>query len=129
MIGNLNHGLNSFFDWNILLDKEGGPNHVGNYCDAPFLYDVEHKELIQRMSADYYWHFSHFIREGAVRLGFSRYTDAIDVTAWENPDGTIVLILLNRGVEAVPVNIRLQGKEADITVSARSIVSGVVSGQ
>jgi len=51
------------------------------------------------------------------------------VTAWENPDGTIVLILLNRGVEAVPVNIRLQGKEADITVSARSIVSGVVSGQ
>ena len=129
MIGNLNHGLNSFFDWNILLDKEGGPNHVGNYCDAPFLYDVEHKELIQRMSADYYWHFSHFIREGAVRLGFSRYTDAIDVTAWENPDGTIVLILLNRGVEAVPVHIRLQGKEADITVSARSIVSGVVSGR
>ena len=85
--------------------------------------------LIQVLSADHDWPFSLFIREGAARRGVSRYTDAIDVTAWENPDGTIVLILLNRGVEAVPVHIRLQGKEADITVSARSIVSGVVSGR
>ena len=127
MIGNLNHGLNAFYDWNILLNKEGGPNHVGNYCDAPFLFDEERKELLQRMSADYYWHFAHFIQPGAVRLGFSRYTDEIDVTAWENPDGRIVLILLNRGEEAVPVHIRISGKETEIVLSAHSIVSGVIS--
>ena len=127
MIGNLNHGLNAFYDWNILLNKEGGPNHVGNYCDAPFLFDEERKELLQRMSADYYWHFAHFIQPGAVRLGFSRYTDEIDVTAWENPGGRIVLILLNRGDEAVPVHIRISGKETEIVLSAHSIVSGVIS--
>jgi glucosylceramidase len=129
MIGNLNHGLNAFYDWNILLNKEGGPNHVGNYCDAPFLFDEDRKELLQRMSADYYWHFAHFIQPGAVRLGFSRYTDEIDVTAWENPDGRIVLILLNRGDKAIPAHIRISGKETEIVLSAHSIVSGVISGE
>ena len=129
MIGNLNHGLNAFYDWNILLNKEGGPNHVGNYCDAPFLFDEDRKELLQRMSADYYWHFAHFIQPGAVRLGFSRYTDEIDVTAWENPDGRIVLILLNRGDESIPAHIRISEKETEIVLSAHSIVSGVISGE
>lgn len=37
MIGNLNEGMNTFFDWNLILDQEGGPNHVKNFCDAPYL--------------------------------------------------------------------------------------------
>ena len=83
--------------------------------------------MLQRMSADYYWHLAHLIKPGAVRLGFSRYTDEIDVTVWENPDGRIVLILLNRGEEAVPVHIRISGKEAEILLSAHGIASGVIS--
>lgn len=126
MIGNLNHGLNGFYDWNILLNKEGGPNHVGNYCDAPFLFDEEKKELIQRMSADYYWHFAHFMKPGAVRIGCSKYTDAIDVTAWENTDGQIVMIFLNRGSEPATVHLRMEGKEAEFAISAYSITSGVI---
>ena len=40
MIGNLNEGMNTFFDWNLILDQEGGPNHVKNFCDAPYLYNI-----------------------------------------------------------------------------------------
>jgi glucosylceramidase len=36
----------AFYDWNILLDEEGGPNHVGNFCDAPYLFHRERKQLI-----------------------------------------------------------------------------------
>lgn len=43
MIGNLNNGMQTFLDWNLLLDEQGGPNHVGNFCDAPFLFDTKKK--------------------------------------------------------------------------------------
>ena len=39
IIGNLNAGMNWSLDWNLLLDEKGGPNHVGNYCSAPLIYD------------------------------------------------------------------------------------------
>ena len=28
-------------DWNFLLTKDGGPNHVGNMCSAPVLADLD----------------------------------------------------------------------------------------
>lgn len=31
-------------DNNLLLDENGGPNQVENYCDAPFMY-YEEREL------------------------------------------------------------------------------------
>ena len=43
MIGNMNNGMNAFYDWNIVMNEEGdGPNHVGNFCDAPFWYDTKY---------------------------------------------------------------------------------------
>ena len=36
MIGNMNHGMNGFYDWNIVLDEKGGPNHVGNFVTRRF---------------------------------------------------------------------------------------------
>ncbi len=29
-LGNFNNGMSIFLDWNLLLDLQGGPNHVGN---------------------------------------------------------------------------------------------------
>ena len=45
IIGDLEAGANGIIDWNILLDSSGGPNHVGNFCDAPIMYDLEAKKL------------------------------------------------------------------------------------
>ena len=36
MIGNLNHGMQAFYDWNLLLDSKGGPNHVGTTATPHF---------------------------------------------------------------------------------------------
>lgn len=30
-------GSNGFIEWNLILDSIGGPNHLGNLCDAPLL--------------------------------------------------------------------------------------------
>ena len=126
MIGNMNHGMNAFYDWNIVLDEVGGPNHVGNFCDAPFLYDTKKKELIRRNTADYLWHFTHFIQPGAVRTGISSYSGELEATAFLNPDNQIVVVLLNRTCHDISVNVRLEGKMAEITIKPDSIATAVL---
>lgn len=79
IIGDLNHGVTAFYDWNVVLDEKGGPNHVGNYCLAPFLYDTKERLLMPQLIQKHFYHFSHYIRRGARRIGFSRYTDELDI--------------------------------------------------
>ncbi|MCD7838945.1 MAG: glucosylceramidase, partial [Clostridiales bacterium] len=110
-----------FYDWNLLLDETGGPNHVGNFCDAPFRYDIRSGVLEQRMLYRHFYHFAHFIRPGARRFGISRYTDQLEVTAYRNEDGTLAIVLLNRGTEELPAILRLNGEVAKIDVPAGGI--------
>lgn len=126
IIGDLNHGAIAFYDWNILLDETGGPNHAGNFCNAPFRYDREKKKLMPQLIQKYFAHFTHYIQAGAVRIGITRYTDKLECTAFKNTDGKIVIILLNRGQEDVPVVLRMKEKIAEFMVNAGSIVSGII---
>lgn len=125
IIGNMNEGMETFLDWNLVLDEKGGPNHVENFCDAPYLYDTKRGELMESNILVYLWHFSHFIEPGAVRIGVSRYTDKLEVAAFQK-DGRILFVLLNRTEKEIPVYIRLGDKCAGITVAAQSIGSGVI---
>ncbi len=123
IIGNLNHGMTAFYDWNLLLDEVGGPNHVGNFCDAPYLYNIKEGKLLERNTLAYIRHFSHFIQPGATWLGTSRYTDKIDVTAFENEDGTIHAVLLNREKEKKDLVLRMEGAAAKLYLPAESIMT------
>ena len=102
MIGNLNAGISGSLDWNLLLDEKGGPNHVGNFCAAPLLCDVKKSEVSKQLFYYYIGHFSRYIRSGAVKIGATRYTDAIEMTAFENPDKSIAIVLLNKTNHAQP---------------------------
>ncbi len=110
IIGDLQAGMCAFYDWNLLLDEKGGPNHVGNYCHAPFLYDtVEHKLMPQKTQEQFYM-FSHFILPGSVRIASTKYTEQIDEVAYLTPENKIVVLLLNKSDQILSVNIRLNGK-------------------
>ena len=107
IINDLKSGATKWIDWNIVLDMQGGPNHVGNYCDAPILADEKSGQLYFQSSYYYIGHFSRFIKEGAVRIGAEitsamtpatrsgHLTDEAETIAFKNPDGSIVLILTN----------------------------------
>ena len=126
MMGNLNEGMNTFLDWNLILNEEGGPNHVGNFCDAPYLFDRDSKELKESNILGYLWHFTHFLEPGAVRIGVSRYTDKLEVTAFEKDD-KITFVILNRTDEELTAHIRLGEYCTEITVQPKSIGSGVMT--
>lgn len=126
IIGDLNHGMCAFYDWNLLLDEKGGPNHVGNYCHAPFLYDTRTGELLPQKTQRQYYHFTHNITPGSVRIGTTKYTEQIDVTAYRTPEDKIVVVLLNKEDELLPVNFRLQGKAAKVLLPGKTLVSCVI---
>ena len=96
IIGDLNAGANGYIDWNILLDYKGGPNHAFNFCCSPMMSNFWKNKYNKTLSYYYIGHFSKYIKRGARRIGFSKFTDKIEVTAFENPDKEIVVILLNR---------------------------------
>lgn len=106
MLGNLNAGITAFLDWNLLLDEKGGPNHVGNFCAAPIMCNAAEDSYEKRLTYYYIGHFSRYIKPGAVRTGSTRYTDKLEATAFLNPDGERVLVLLNKTEEEVPVTVR-----------------------
>ena len=96
IVGDLEAGANGILDWNILLDVQGGPNHVGNYCDAPIMYDTAAGRLNVRLPFHYLGHFSQFIVPGAQRMLCTSHTADLETTAFCNPDGTHALVALNR---------------------------------
>lgn len=95
MIGNFNNYCGAFIDWNLLLDETGGPNHVGNFCDAPIMADT--KNDIVEIHSSYYCigHFSKYLKKGAKRIGSSKYTKDLETVAFKNPDGSLVVVILN----------------------------------
>ena len=96
LIGDFKAGMQGFLDWNLLLDNDGGPNHVGNYCSAPLMYDKDSDALTVNSSFYYIGHFSRFVEPGARRVLISSYTSALECVGFVNPDGTLVVVVLNR---------------------------------
>lgn len=121
ILGNLNAGINASLDWNLLLDSAGGPNHVGNFCAAPLMCDPAADTYEKRLSYYYIGQFSRYIKEGAVRIGTTRYADGIEVTGFLNPDGERVIVLLNKTELARPYTLREDGKGVCGELASHSI--------
>ena len=122
IINDLNSGCTAWIDWNLVLDMNGGPNHAGNYCDAPVLADVTKNEIHFQSSYYYIGHFSRFIRPGAVRIGLEmdafmtpatpdgKMGNMMEACAFRNKDGSTAVVISNR-TEADMVYILDTGTE------------------
>lgn len=126
LIGNLNAGIQLFHDWNIVLDETGGPNHANNFCDAPIMYDRQSQTLTKRLSYEYLGHFSRAIVPGSIRLGSSKCSEAIDMTAFKRPDGQIAVVILNKTDADLDLWIRLQGELIPLHLQGDSIATAMI---
>lgn len=129
ILHSFNAGLNAFFDWNVLLDMSGGPNHKGNYCDAPIMADIVAGELKYNLSYSYIRHFSRYIRPGAVRIGTTCYDNDLGFCAAFNPDGSIAAVALNTSDEEKRGFVRLHGKLAEAVFPEHSISTLLIGGE
>jgi len=123
MVNDFNNGTVGWTDWNILLDEKGGPNHVGNFCFSPVIADTKKGELNYTNSFYYIGHFSKFIRPGAKRIISSSNRDALETTAFQNADGKIAVIVMNRTDKNVPYLLWMNNKAAKMESLPHSIVT------
>jgi glucosylceramidase len=121
MINDFNDGAVGWTDWNVLLDEQGGPNHVGNYCFAPVHADTASGELTYTNSYFYIGHFSKFVRPGARRIASSPSRSALLSTAFVNPDGKVAVVVMNRGDQQVDYYLWVDGSAAEVVSAPHSI--------
>lgn len=120
MIHDFNSGAVAWTDWNILLDEQGGPNHVSNFCFAP-VHGFYGKRLYYTNSFYYIGQFSKFIRPGAVRINASSNRTDLMTTAFKNPDGKIAVVVMNKGEVPLDYNLYFKGQSASVHSLPHSI--------
>ncbi|MEI6141535.1 MAG: glycoside hydrolase family 30 protein [Mariniphaga sp.] len=126
IIGCMNNWVDGWIDWNMVLDKQGGPNWFKNWCVAPVIVDPDKDEIY--FTPLYYTmaHFSKFIRPGAVRIGFENADPSLMVTAAQNPDGSISVVILNMNPGSKNINLSIGDQLAEVKISAQAIQTIVV---
>ena len=125
MINDLNRWTEGWMDWNLVLDTQGGPNHVGNYCSAPIIIDTASDALLRQSSYYYMGHFSRFIRPGAKRIVCAASLQELETTAFVNTDGGIAVVALNRGSKPLRFVLSVNGGRWLAELPARSIATYV----
>jgi glucosylceramidase len=121
MISDFNNGATGWTDWNILLDETGGPNHVKNFCFAPIHADTRDGSLHFMNSYYYIGHFSKFIQPGARRIASSSSRAQLQTTAFQNPDGSIAVVIMNGADTKVDYKLFIGGQAVSATSLPHSI--------
>jgi glucosylceramidase len=121
MINDFNGGAVGWTDWNILLDENGGPNHVGNFCFAPVHANTKTSELTYTNSFYYIGHFSKFVRPGAKRIASSPSRSQLLSTAFINPDGNVSVVVMNKTDQKVTYYLWVDGNAAEVSSPPHSI--------
>ena len=123
IINDFNNWSVGWTDWNLILDENGGPNHVKNFCYAPVIANVK-KGTVQYMNSFYYiGHFSKFIKPGARRIACSSVLDEIIATSFKNPNGEIVTIALNSTSKSYNFKLWHNSKVVEIQLPENTIVT------
>lgn len=127
MIQDLNRWTVGWIDWNLLLDEHGGPNHVGNFCSAPLLADTATGRVLPQPSFWAIGHFARFIRPGAQRVLCAAAREALECTAFRNPDGSVAVVALNRSDAALDFNLVVDGQGWCARLPPHAIATWVLS--
>lgn len=126
MIGSMNNCVDGWIDWNMVLDRQGGPNWFKNWCAAPILVDPDQDEVYFTPLYFVMKHFSRHIRPGAVRIGFQNSDEDLMVTAAKNPDGSIAVIVLNMTNESKKFSIQLNDELRTISIEAQALQTIII---
>lgn len=64
----LKNYVQGWIDWNLLVNSEGGFNHLGNNCDASMFCKSDYSGFHLQPKYYYFGHISKFVSAGAIRV-------------------------------------------------------------
>ncbi|HET6932626.1 MAG TPA: glycoside hydrolase family 30 beta sandwich domain-containing protein [Candidatus Acidoferrum sp.] len=110
--------------WNLALDQNHEP-HLGGCKDCRGVITVnatsDGAEAIPTVDFTALAHVSKFVRPGARRIESNSFgPGSLEDVAFRNPDGSLVLLVLNSGSKPVTFNLSWKGKYAVYTLPGNS---------
>lgn len=112
------NGVEAYTYWNMVLD-DGGESTWGWHQNSMVTVSADGEAVYQ---PEYYLmrHFSHFVRPGAVLLGLKGH-EAGNALAFRNPDGSVVIELMNCLDTKRQVDLLWNGERCPILMDGHSI--------
>jgi glucosylceramidase len=106
-IGSVVNWAKTVLLWNLALDENYGPR-IGGCPNCRGVLTVESGGFQKNPEFDIIGHFSRFVRPGAVRIQSESHT--MQCVTFQNPDESVVLVVLNATSGSVSFSVKWQGK-------------------
>lgn len=126
IIGCLNNWVDGWIDWNMVLDRQGGPNWFKNWCVSPVIVDPEKDEVYFTPLYYVMAHFSKFMRPGAVKIGCTMNNEELMTTAVKNPDGSIAIAIFNPTDKELSIELNFNNQKKNSSISAKALQTVVI---
>lgn len=130
VIGTTRNWAKSVVNWNIALDENDGPHNGG--CGTCTGLVTVHDPNTYTLGAEYYTigHLSAFVDPGAVRIGSTSHgttgwNGQIMDVAFENPDGSTVLVVHNEHDDPRTFAVQYGGKTFEYTAPGGALLTFV----
>jgi glucosylceramidase len=126
IIVGIDHWLRGWIDWNVVLDRRGGPNHVGNYCGAPIMIDLDSKYIYYTPIYYILKQFSRTIRPGDKAVQTEKVLDGLDNDALHacatiNGSNLLTVQLLNTTKQPITYSLQINDQCASITMDPNAV--------
>lgn len=126
IIVSIDHWLRGWIDWNVVLDHNGGPNHVGNFCGAPIMINTDTRQIYYTPVYYVLAQFSKTIRPGDKAVKTSKVLsgyedDDLHVCATISPENLLSVQLLNTSKKDIEYRLQIKDQFAATVIKANSV--------
>ena len=122
-LGTVNNYCRAVVLWNFMLDADRGPNRPGGCTTCYGFVDCDGSYSFSSLNFRSHWyaigHMSKVIRRDACRIRSAGAACSV----FENPDGSLALVLLNGGSSAQQYVVRSDRGDFLLDAPARSVIS------
>jgi len=127
LIGATRNWARSVSLWNLALDQDSGPKNGGcPDCRGVVTIDTTTTPSTITRNVEYYvlGHLGKFVVPGAVRIASNTFgAGSIEDVAFQNPDGSIVLVALNSSSSTQAFTVNWQIKTFNYSLPAQSVAT------
>ena len=122
ILNDFEHGTETWIDWNLVLDREGGPTQgVVNKCHAPVMLD-ENNNVCYQPSYYILKQISRTVQPGTVSIKTTTDTDIVK-TAVMDDEGVVSVMLGNITDSEKKVTVIDDDRSVDVTLKPHSLTT------
>ena len=118
IIGDMNVGVNAYLDWNILLDKNGGPTYKNNPVKSASIRIDDN--YIKTPIYYYLYHISHFINNSIIVE--NKNNTNLKVVSLKN-NKKLIIVVMNNTNNNIEFNIKYNNKTIFDIINKHSIIT------